>query len=313
VSVQDSNRYSFVHGDICDYDFLKDSIFAFQPDGIIHLAAESHVDRSIDDPSPFIQTNILGTYNLLDISSKYIQSLNQNKKQKFTFHHVSTDEVYGDLHPSEPPCDENHFYDPSSPYSASKASSDHLVQSWNKTFNFPSIITNCSNNYGPFHFPEKLIPTIILNAVHGKNIPIYGNGQQVRDWIYVDDHAKGLLLAFENGDHGQTYNIGASNEIKNIDIAYKICELLDEMNISPTSSFKTHKDLITFVTDRPGHDQRYAIDSSKIQTHLNWRPDESFESGLRKTVQWYLNNKSWWDPILNKDFSLTRIGIGSSK
>ncbi len=309
-SIQDSKRYSFVKGDICEYQILKDTIFAFKPDGIIHLAAESHVDRSIDDPSPFIYTNILGTYNLLDISNKYIKLIDQTKDSKFTFQHVSTDEVYGDLHPLEPPCDENHFYAPSSPYSASKASSDHLVKSWNKTFNFPSIITNCSNNYGPFHFPEKLIPTIILNAIHGKNIPIYGDGQQVRDWIYVDDHAKGLLTVFEQGKHGQTYNIGASNEIRNIEIAHLICELLDEMNPITIASLESYKDLITFVTDRPGHDKRYAIDSSKIKTSLGWKPEESFESGLRKTVQWYLDNKSWWEPILKQDFALTRIGTG---
>jgi dTDP-glucose 4,6-dehydratase len=310
ASIKDSNRYSFVKGDICNYDFLKETIFTFQPHGIIHLAAESHVDRSIDDPSPFIQSNIIGTYNLLDSSYKFIQSLDKNRGMGFTFHHVSTDEVYGDIHPSEPPCDENHFYDPSSPYSASKASSDHLVRSWNRTFNFPSIITNCSNNYGPFHFPEKLIPTIILNAIQEKDIPIYGDGQQIRDWIYVDDHVRGLLLAFEEGEHGQTYNIGASNEIKNIDIASKICELLDELYLYKTSNIKSYKDLITFVTDRPGHDQRYAIDSSKIQSNLGWKVDESFESGLRKTVQWYLNNQSWWQPILNQDFFLERIGIG---
>ena len=312
-SIQDSNRYSFVKGDICEYQILKDTIFAFEPDGIIHLAAESHVDRSIDDPSPFIYTNILGTYNLLDISNKYIKLIDQTKDSKFTFHHVSTDEVYGDLHPSEPPCDENHFYAPSSPYSASKASSDHLVKSWNKTFNFPSIITNCSNNYGPFHFPEKLIPTIILNAIHGKNIPIYGDGQQVRDWIYVDDHAKGLLTVFEQGKHGQTYNIGASNEIRNIEIAHMICELLDEMNPMKIPSLESYKNLNTFVNDRPGHDKRYAIDSSKIKTSLGWKPEESFESGLRKTVQWYLDNKSWWESILKQDFPLKRIGTGELK
>ncbi len=311
VSIEDSSRYSFVKGDICDYNFLNKSIFTFKPDGIIHLAAESHVDRSIDDPSPFIQSNIVGTFNLLDVSSKYLKSFTKNHKRGFTFHHVSTDEVYGDIDPREPPCDENHFYDPSSPYSATKASADHLVKSWNRTFNFPSIITNCSNNYGPFHFPEKLIPTIILNAINENKIPIYGDGQQIRDWIYVNDHVRGLLLVFEKGEHGKTYNIGASNEVKNINIANSICELLDEMYIKKSANIKSYKELINFVSDRPGHDKRYAIDSSKIQNDLGWKVNETFESGLRKTVQWYLENKPWWEPILSKDFSLQRIGTGN--
>jgi len=307
-SVSMSGRYSFIEGDICDSSLVESTLNNFNPDGLIHLAAESHVDRSIEDASPFIQTNIVGTYTLLECCMKYWQNLEKSKKDAFTFHHVSTDEVYGDLDCSEPPCDESHFYDPSSPYSASKASSDHLVKSWHRTFNFPAIISNCSNNYGPFHFPEKLIPHTILNAIHGREIPIYGDGQQIRDWIFVDDHARGLFLAFQEGTHGETYNIGASNETKNIDIAMKICDLLEELMPEKPKNIIKYKDLITFVQDRPGHDQRYAINSSKIQDSLGWRVEESFESGMRKTVQWFLDNQEWWGAILNKDYSFNRIG-----
>lgn len=307
-SIKASNRYSFVKGDICDPHLLNSTLHNFQPNGVIHLAAESHVDRSIDNAAPFIQTNIVGTYTLLNCCHNYWKSSDQEIMDGFTFHHVSTDEVYGDINETEPPCNELKSYDPSSPYSASKASSDHLVKSWHRTFNFPVVITNCSNNYGPFHFPEKFIPHIILNAIHGKNIPIYGDGQQIRDWIFVDDHVRGLYLAFLHGKHGETYNIGASNEIHNIEIANKVCELLDELLQDKSPGIAAFKDLITFVQDRPGHDKRYAIDSSKIQSELGWQVEESFESGFRKTVQWYLDNEQWWREILDQDYSLERLG-----
>ena len=307
VSIEDSSRYSFVKGDICDYNFLNETIFTFKPDGIIHLAAESHVDRSIDDPSPFIQSNIVGTFNLLDVSSKFLKSFNKNHKRGFTFHHVSTDEVYGDLENDVDLFTEETSYDPSSPYSASKASSDHLVRAWNRTFGLPIVITNCSNNYGPYHFPEKLIPHIILNALHGKDLPIYGKGDQIRDWLYVEDHAKALLKVACDGQNGETYNIGGNNEKTNIEVVESICDLLEEMATKP-NNVKNFKDLIKFVDDRPGHDRRYAIDSSKIQSQLNWYPEENFESGLKKTVQWYLDNKNWWARVLSGDYKLERIG-----
>ncbi|MDC0485120.1 dTDP-glucose 4,6-dehydratase [Gammaproteobacteria bacterium] len=307
-TIHSSERYQFVKGDICDLQHLSNTIDFFKPDGVIHLAAESHVDRSIEDAAPFIQTNIIGTYNLLHSCQSYLMQHEKKLKKDFIFHHVSTDEVYGDLGFDEPPCCENHKYDPSSPYSASKASSDHLVRSWNRTFNFPAVITNCSNNYGPFHFPEKLIPHIILNAIHYKKIPIYGDGSQIRDWIFVDDHVKGILNVFLNGAVGETYNIGGSNEIRNIDVAMMICSILEECIKIDTSKILKFSDLIIFVDDRPGHDQRYAIDSSKIARKLNWNPEESFNSGLKKTVHWYLENKDWWGKILNEKYTLERIG-----
>ena len=307
-SIENSSQYNFIEGDICDAKLLKETLEAFQPNGVMHLAAESHVDRSIDNAAPFIHTNIVGTYTLLSSCQEYLNLLSSDLKNQFTFLHVSTDEVYGDIDPSEPPCSELHSYDPSSPYSASKASSDHLVRSWYRTYNFPAVITNCSNNYGPFHFPEKFIPHIILNSLHGKNIPIYGDGQQVRDWIYVDDHVQGLFLAFLKGKHGETYNIGASNEIKNIEIATMVCNLLDELVHEKPNNIDSFQELITFVQDRPGHDKRYAINSSKIQNELGWIPNESFESGFRKTVQWFLENRSWWQPILDDTYALKRIG-----
>jgi len=306
--VSSSQRYQFIEEDICDFQNLSKIIESYKPDGVIHLAAESHVDRSIEDAAPFIQTNILGTYNLLQSCHTYWIQLKEQGKTNFIFHHVSTDEVYGDLGLDEPPCNEDHIYDPSSPYSASKASSDHLVKSWYKTFNFPIVITNCSNNYGPFHFPEKLIPHIILNAIHYKKIPIYGDGSQIRDWIFVEDHVKGILNVFQNGSVGETYNIGGSNEIKNIDVAKMICSILDESVDIDSSKISKFSDLITLVDDRPGHDQRYAIDSSKISKELDWNPEESFESGLKKTVFWYLENKAWWEKILKDKYTLKRIG-----
>jgi dTDP-glucose 4,6-dehydratase len=291
----------------------------YQPDIIMHLAAESHVDRSIDGPGEFIQTNILGTYNLLEQARTYWAQLEESKKAGFRFHHISTDEVYGDLpHPDDyqnsrltsdiqigglarvsaqqetlPLFKETTAYAPSSPYSASKASSDHLVRAWNRTYNFPTLITNCSNNYGPFHFPEKLIPVVILNALQGKPLPIYGRGRQIRDWLFVEDHARALVLVATNGDIGQTYNIGGHNEKQNIEVVEIICELLEELAPQKPVGIKSYKDLITFVTDRAGHDARYAIDATKIQKDLNWTPIETFESGIRKTVQWYLDNQDW--------------------
>ncbi len=306
-----SRRYKFIEEDICNLKSLLNIIESYKPDGVIHLAAESHVDRSIEDAAPFIQTNIIGTYNLLKCCQTYWTQLEEKKRNNFIFHHVSTDEVYGDLKLDEPPCNEDHIYDPSSPYSASKASSDHLVKSWYRTYKFPAVISNCSNNYGPFHFPEKLIPHIILNAIHYKKIPIYGDGPQIRDWIYVDDHVKGILKVFLNGKVGETYNIGGSNEVKNIDVAKIICSILDKHVDVDSSRVNKFSDLITFVEDRPGHDQRYAIDSSKINQDLDWRPEESFESGLQKTVIWYLDNRSWWEKILKNKYTLSRIGKGS--
>jgi len=306
--VSKSDRYHFIEGDICDKNLFPKILNEFRPDGVIHLAAESHVDRSIDNADPFIDTNVFGTYNLLTSSYNYWKGLSKSSKELFRFHHVSTDEVYGDIGEDDPPCNELKSYDPSSPYSASKASSDHLVRSWFRTFGLPVVITNCSNNYGPFHHPEKLIPHIILNAIHGKKIPIYGDGKQIRDWIYVDDHAKGLLKVFLNGEKGDTYNIGGSNQSQNIDTATKICEILDELIVNKPNGISSFSELIFFVDDRPGHDRRYAIDSSKIQSNLNWSPEESFDTGLKKTVQWYLDNKNWWSAILDQSYKLERIG-----
>ena len=284
-----------------------------QPDVVMHLAAESHVDRSIDGPSEFIQTNIIGTYNLLEASRQYWAKLSLDKKENFKFHHISTDEVYGDL---EGPTDlftEETSYAPSSPYSASKASSDHLVRSWLRTYGLPTVVTNCSNNYGPYHFPEKLIPLIILNALEGKPLPVYGNGQQIRDWLYVEDHARALYLVATEGEIGETYNIGGHNEKANIDVVKTICTLLEEL--VPTNQYSREsgnaagfESLITYVTDRPGHDVRYAIDASKIERELGWKPKESFETGLRKTVEWYLHNEQWWGRVLDDSYNLERLG-----
>ena len=256
----------------------------------MHLAAESHVDRSIDSPEDFIKTNIYGTYNLLKISQNYIE---QNKNKSFLFQHISTDEVYGDLDKDDEAFTENNSYKPSSPYSASKASSDHLVRAWNRTYELPCVITNCSNNYGPYHFPEKLIPQTILNALSGKPIPIYGNGLQIRDWLYVEDHAKALLEVANSGKNGETYNIGGFNEKTNLDVVNMICDLLEDLCEAKPEKINSFKDLITFVKDRPGHDKRYAINASKIKEDLGWEPHETFESGIRKTVKWYLENNEW--------------------
>jgi len=320
LSVSDSDHYSFEQVDIC-YRTELDRIFSeYQPDIVMHLAAESHVDRSIDGSATFIETNIVGTYTLLETALQYWQSLNNERKSSFRFHHISTDEVYGDLEGTGDLFTENTPYDPSSPYSASKASSDHLVRAWLRTYGLPTIITNCSNNYGPYHFPEKLIPLMILNALEGKHLPVYGDGQQIRDWLYVDDHARALHLVATKGTIGETYNIGGHNEKANIEVVRTICNLLEEL-VPATSrhscesrnleneNVKGYKDLITFVEDRPGHDKRYAIDASKIEKQLGWKPRETFESGIRKTVEWYLNNEAWWSRVLDGSYSRERLGV----
>jgi len=306
--ISDSSRYTFVKGNISDQIILKEVIHKYRPDKIMHLAAESHVDRSIDSPTDFIGTNIIGTFNLLEAARDYFDSLNNVKKQEFRFHHISTDEVYGDLGDTDNFFTEQTPYSPSSPYSASKASSDHLVRAWNRTYGLPVIITNCSNNYGPRHFPEKLIPHIILSAIHGKPLPIYGNGQQVRDWLYVEDHVKALIKVVTEGAVGETYNIGGRNEKSNLEVVESICELLEELAQEKPAGVNNYRDLITFVKDRPGHDVRYAIDASKIERELSCVPEETFESGLRKTVQWYLDNRKWWERVLSGAYRLERLG-----
>jgi len=296
--VEESNNYIFEQMDICQIDEIKKIFEKYRPDIVIHLAASTHVDRSIDAPDEFIQTNIFGTYILLEQARNYWSGLkNGIKKDSFRFHHVSTDEVYGDLNQSDKLFTEKTPYDPSSPYSASKASSDHLVRAWYRTFNLPTLITNCSNNYGPFQFPEKLIPLTILNALEGKPIPVYGNGKQVRDWLYVDDHVRALLLVALSGVPGETYNIGGHNALKNIDVIKTICQILDKVQPSKIEGITKYENLITFVGDRPGHDLKYAIDASKIFKTLGWSPDESFNTGILKTVEWYLNNTEWWEKL----------------
>jgi dTDP-glucose 4,6-dehydratase len=288
---EQSPRYAFERVDICDRAAVDRVFREQQPDAVMHLAAESHVDRSITGPSDFIETNIMGTYTLLESARAYWAQLDEARRTAFRFHHISTDEVYGDLEGPEDLFTETTPYAPSSPYSASKASSDHLVRAWARTYGLPTLVTNCSNNYGPCHFPEKLIPLIILNALEGKPLPIYGKGDQVRDWLYVEDHARALYKVVTEGVVGETYNIGGHNEKQNIEVVRTVCALLDELR--PQSPFAPHFGLITHVTDRPGHDVRYAIDASKIQRELGWTPEETFESGIRKTVEWYLNNPEW--------------------
>jgi dTDP-glucose 4,6-dehydratase len=297
ASVKESDRYIFSKTDICAKKELNELFRSFRPDAVMHLAAESHVDRSIHGPKKFLETNIMGTYNLLEASREYLQTLSGNQKKKFRFHHISTDEVYGDLHSSEDYFTESTSYKPSSPYSASKASSDHLVRAWGRTFGVPILITNCSNNYGPYHYPEKLIPLVIINAIAGKNLPVYGSGQQIRDWLFVEDHVKALYVVLKKGKLNETYNIGGNNEITNLEVVNKICDCLEELAPKKPSGVKFYKELITFVKDRPGHDQRYAIDASKISNELGWLPEENFDSGLKKTVSWYLNNRSWWGEV----------------
>lgn len=303
-SAADSERYHFEKADICDSEALKHIFEQYQPDAVMHLAAESHVDRSIDGSDAFVQTNIVGTHALLDISRSYYESLDDEQKEGFRFLHVSTDEVYGELG-ERGLFKETTAYDPQSPYSASKASSDHLARAWFHTYNFPVLITNCSNNYGPYQFPEKLIPVVILKALQGKDIPVYGDGKNVRDWLYVNDHAKALFKVVKDGETGETYNIGGHNEKQNIEVVEAICSILDEVQPKDDGNYS---DQITFVTDRPGHDQRYAIDASKIETELGWKPEETFETGIRKTVQWYLENIDWCEAVTENNYDLRRLG-----
>ena len=310
ASVADSDRYSHVKGDICDADAVREALAAFQPDVVTHLAAESHVDRSIDGPAEFIQSNLVGTYVMLDQSKKYWETLSPEAQASFRFHHISTDEVYGSLG------DEGFFtestpYDPRSPYSASKAGSDHLASAWGHTFGLPVLITNCSNNYGPYQFPEKLIPLVIAKAIKGEPLPVYGKGDQVRDWLYVDDHVRALKTIFEKGAPGRTYNIGGNNERQNIQIVKLLCSLLDELQ--PRADGKPYAEQITHVADRPGHDTRYAIDASRIRDELGWEPEETVESGMRKTVEWYLGNREWWQSILDERQADQRQGLGKAK
>lgn len=307
-SIDLNERYTFECYDICNLNEMNKLFDKYQPDAIMHLAAESHVDRSIDGPSEFINTNIIGTYSLLEAARNYYKTLRGSKRDLFRFHHISTDEVYGDLHGTTDLFTESTPYSPSSPYSASKASSDHLVRAWHRTYGLPVIITNCSNNYGPFHFPEKLIPLMILNALGGRPLPVYGKGDQIRDWLFVEDHARALYKVVTEGVVGETYNIGGHNEKQNIDVVYTICNLLEELAPNKPSGVKYYKDLITYVTDRPGHDLRYAIDASKIERELNWKPIETFESGMRKTVLWYLSNKNWWQSVLDGSYQMQRLG-----
>lgn len=301
-------RHTFVQADICDRAAL-DKIFAeHRPDAVMHLAAESHVDRSIDSAGEFIQTNIIGTFTLLEASRAYCSTQPENRRAAFRFHHISTDEVFGDLHGTDGLFTETTPYAPSSPYSASKAGSDHLVRAWGRTYGLPVIVTNCSNNYGPCHFPEKLIPLMILNALAGKPLPVYGDGQQIRDWLYVEDHARALYTVVTQGKTGETYNIGGHNEKTNLEVVRTICALMEELAPEKPQGVARYEDLITFVTDRPGHDARYAIDASKIGRELGWKPQETFESGIRKTVQWYLDNRSWWQRVLDGRYRLERLG-----
>lgn len=296
-SISSSANYFFKKIDICNMRLVQKVFKNFQPEIIIHLAAESHVDRSINRPHEFIQTNILGTYSLLETSRRYWEELSRSRKKKFRFHHVSTDEVYGELQNKFDLFNEDTSYKPNSPYSASKASSDHLVRAWGRTYNLPFVLSNCSNNYGPYQFPEKLIPNTILNALFGKSLPVYGKGDQIRDWLYVEDHVQALVLVALEAKIGETYNIGGNYEKKNIEVVELICDLLDEL-VPKKNNIKNHRNLIKFVPDRPGHDRRYAIDTRKIYKDLGWKPKENFKIGLRKTIQWYIKNKDWWQPLL---------------
>ncbi|MDF2042105.1 MULTISPECIES: dTDP-glucose 4,6-dehydratase [unclassified Pantoea] len=310
ASVANLDRFCFEQVDICDRTALDEVFARHQPDCVMHLAAESHVDRSIDGPAAFIETNIVGTWQLLEAARSYWQTLDDVRKRAFLFHHISTDEVFGDLHDSQAYFTEATPYAPSSPYAASKASSDHLVRAWLRTYGLPTLVTNCSNNYGPCHFPEKLIPLTIINALAGKALPVYGNGQQIRDWLYVEDHARALYQVVSYGKPGETYNIGGHNERRNIEVVETICSLLEELAAEQKPAGLAHyRDLITYVADRPGHDQRYAIDASKIAHELGWVPQETFESGMRKTVAWYLANPAWWQAILDGRYQGERLGL----
>jgi dTDP-glucose 4,6-dehydratase len=317
ASVEKSEKYAFEQVDICNASEIKNIFNRHQPDIVMHLAAESHVDRSIDNPGEFIQTNIVGTYVLLEEAREFWSNLEGDKKDEFRFHHVSTDEVYGDLKGTDELFSEKTPYAPSSPYSAAKASSDHLIRAWQRTYGLPTLITNCSNNYGPFQFPEKLIPLIILNALEGKYLPIYGDGRQIRDWLYVDDHARSLLHVALTGEIGETYNIGGHNELQNIEVVRTVCSILDDlMPIAQNQTIQNlklhiqyYKDLIVFVKDRAGHDLRYAIDASKIANELNWTPDETFATGIRKTVKWYLENTIWCKHVQDGSYRRERLGV----
>lgn len=311
VSIKDNKNYFFEQIDICNEQEIERVFEENKPDLVIHLAAESHVDRSIDGPMEFIRTNIIGTYNLLEQSKKYWVLLKEPFKERFRFLHVSTDEVYGDLENKDGYFLESSSYNPSSPYSASKASSDHLVRAWHRTYKLPILITNCSNNYGPYQFPEKLIPHIILNALKGNNLPVYGDGKQVRDWLYVNDHVRALMTVANSGKVGETYNIGGNNEVENIEVIIKICDILDTLIPEKLNGLNSFSELITHVEDRPGHDKRYAIDSTKIKNILGWKPLENFNSGLQKTVEWYLNNLPWLENIQNGSYKLERLGVDS--
>jgi dTDP-glucose 4,6-dehydratase len=314
IDVENSDRYAFEQVDICNRIELDRVFEQHKPDAVMHLAAESHVDRSIDGPAAFIETNIVGTYTLLEATRHYWLTLTEQAKSTFRFHHISTDEVYGDLEGTTDLFTETTSYEPSSPYSASKAASDHLVRSWLRTYGLPTIITNCSNNYGPYHFPEKLIPLVILNALEGKPLPIYGKGDQIRDWLYVEDHAKALYKVVTEGVVGETYNIGGHNEKQNIDVVKTICNILDELvpitkkSKIDSDSAASYKEQITFVKDRPGHDMRYAIDAGKIEKELYWTPQETFETGLRKTIEWYLANSKWCQRVQDGSYQRERLG-----
>lgn len=308
LDVAASPRYHFERVDICDGAAVERLFTHYQPDAVMHLAAESHVDRSIDGPAEFIQTNIVGTYSLLEAARAYWARLTGERQAAFRVHHISTDEVYGSLG-AEGLFTEERAYQPNSPYSASKAASDHLVRAWHHTYGLPVVTTNCSNNYGPYHFPEKLIPLVIIKALRGEPLPVYGKGDNIRDWLYVEDHARALCLVLQEGRIGETYNIGGHNERTNLQVVQGICALLDEL--LPQSPHRPHAQLINFVADRPGHDKRYAIDAGKIERELGWRPQETFESGLRKTVQWYLNNRAWWQRVLDGSYCGERLGLSN--
>jgi dTDP-glucose 4,6-dehydratase len=301
-----SGRYRFERADICDAGRMRALLGAYEPDVVMHLAAESHVDRSIDGPGEFVQTNVVGTFTLLQAALEYWRGLDRERRQGFRFHHISTDEVFGSLGP-EGSFHEEYPYQPNSPYSASKAASDHFVRAWHHTYGLPTVVTNCSNNYGPCHFPEKLIPLMILNALEGKSLPVYGKGENVRDWLYVDDHADALITVAEKGRVGESYNIGGWNERTNIEVVRAICRLVDEL--APDDAIGPREKLITYVADRPGHDLRYAIDAHKIERDLGWRPVETFESGLRKTVAWYLANRTWWERVRSGVYRGERLGV----
>ena len=305
--IETSKRYSFKKLDISNASLIQKILIKFQPDIILNLAAETHVDRSIDSPVEFLKTNVLGTFVMLEEARKYFSNLKKNKKKNFRFHHVSTDEVFGDLKGKNNLFKEETSYAPSSPYSASKASSDHFVRAWHRTFKLPILITNCSNNYGPYQYPEKLIPLVILNALNGRKLPVYGNGKQIRDWLYVEDHAKALLKVALNGKIGETYNIGGHNEVENIEVVKKICNILNKIHPSKIKGVKRYEQLISFVDDRPGHDQKYAIDATKIKKKLKWKPQETFHTGIEKTVKWYLDNKTWYNKIIKK--KIVRLGV----